>query len=142
MDKNTRFSIRISTDLYEWVKGYAQRMNTSVSALVKEYLESLRTTQESPPDMPVDAQTDVPLERADFERQHLTERVEEKTNQILYLRDLISEKDEQIDRFQQLLAMQSKNTAALTEQLETGRRMIEDQRRRKPSVWKRVFRWT
>lgn len=89
------------------------------------------------------------LERADFEIQHLTERVEEKTNQILYLRDLLTEKDEQlarrdeqIDHLTQLLAMQSKTTAALTEQLDAHRALIEDMRRRKMPLLKRIFRWT
>ena len=99
------------------------------------------------PDKPEVNALSCQLERADFEIQHLTELVEEKTNQILYLRDMLTEKDEQltrrdeqIDHLTQLLAMQTKTTVALTEQLDAERALIEDLRRRKPSVWKRIFR--
>lgn len=56
------------------------------------------------------------------------------------LRDELSHKNEQIDHLHQLLAIQSKTTAALTEQLDAHRALIEDMRRRKPPVWKRIFR--
>jgi antitoxin component of RelBE/YafQ-DinJ toxin-antitoxin module len=56
------------------------------------------------------------------------------------LRDELSHKNEQIDHLHQLLAIQSKTTAALAEQLDAHRTLIEDLRRRKPPVWKRIFR--
>ena len=57
-----------------------------------------------------------------------------------HLREQLTRRDEQIDHLTQLLAMQTKTTVALTEQLDAERALIEDLRRRKPSVWKRIFR--
>ncbi len=58
------------------------------------------------------------------------------------LRDELSHKNEQIDHLHQLLAIQSKTTAALTEQLDAHRALIEDMRRRKIPLLKRIFRLT
>jgi antitoxin component of RelBE/YafQ-DinJ toxin-antitoxin module len=55
------------------------------------------------------------------------------------LRDELSHKNEQIDHLHQLLAIQSKTTAALTEQ---NQLLLEDQRHRKLPLLKRIFRWT
>lgn len=93
------------------------------------------------------------LERADFEVQHLTKQVEEKTNQILYFQALLTEKDKQLARrddqmesltdalnhAHQLVAISQKSIQQLTEQ---NQLLLEDQRHRKLPVWKRVFRWT
>lgn len=67
------------------------------------------------------------LERADSEIQYLRQQLTEKDNQL-------SRRDEQIDHLTQLLAMQSKTTAALTERLGA----IEDMRRL--HWWKRLIR--
>jgi len=68
--------------------------------------------------------------------------IEHLTDEISHLREQLARRDEQIDHLTQLLAMQSKTTAALIEQLDTSRAMIEDMRRRKLPLLKRVFRWT
>lgn len=38
----TRFNMRIPADLYHWVQGYAQRRQTSVTALIIRYLHHLK----------------------------------------------------------------------------------------------------
>jgi hypothetical protein len=42
--KSTRFTIRIATELHTGFKAYAQRMNTSMSEVMTEHIESLRHT--------------------------------------------------------------------------------------------------
>lgn len=49
----------------------------------------------------------------------------------------ISQLHEQIDHLTQLLAVQTKTTASLSEQLEASRLMIEDMRKPLPSFWQR-----
>lgn len=123
--KEARLTVRVNTDLHDWVKLYAQRVNKTMSTLVIDYLESLRQGNElNPHAVPNESHLKAPLDRADSEIKHL--------------RDQLVRRDEQIDHLTQLLAMQTKTTAALTERLH----MIEDMRRRKRSVWKRIFRWT
>ncbi|HSG41689.1 MAG TPA: helix-turn-helix domain-containing protein [Anaerolineales bacterium] len=87
------------------------------------------------------------LERADFEIAHLSESLEEKTveNQRLWkqldqVNEQLQRRDEhiesltqEIDHLTQLLAMQTKTTAGLTDRLQA----IEDLRNR--PWWKRVF---
>ena len=86
------------------------------------------------------------VKQADFEGKHLTELIEEKTNQILYLRDMLTEKDDQMESLtdalnhaHQLVAISQKSIQHLTEQ---NQLLLEDSRHRKLPVWKRVFRWT
>jgi len=67
---------------------------------------------------------------------------EHLASEIQHLRAQLVSRDEQIDHLTQLLAMQTKTTAALTEQLDASRQMIEDMRRRKLPLLKRLFRWT
>lgn len=71
------------------------------------------------------------LERADSEIQHLREQLARREETIESLL-------QQQNQLQQLLAVQTKTNAALTEQLDAERQMIEDLRRR--SWWKRLFR--
>ncbi len=52
-------------------------------------------------------------------------------------REQLSRRDEQIDHFQQIVAMSQKNIGALTEQLSDSRQLIEDMRQRK-TVWQRL----
>ena len=54
-----------------------------------------------------------------------------------YLQEIISEKDKQIDHFQQLLGLAQKNIAQLTEQMDSSQQMIEDLRHR---PWWRFWR--
>jgi len=68
-----------------------------------------------------------------------TALIELMRSEISHLREQLARRDEQIDHLTQLLAMQTKTTAALTEQLSAERQMIEDMRDRKP-MWKRLFR--
>ena len=82
-------------------------------------------------------------------RQDDRQAMEQLQSENAHLRELLSRqdeqlarRDEQIDHLTQLLAMQSKTTAALTEQLDTSRALIEDMRHRKLPIWNRVFRWT
>ena len=136
--KSTRFCIRINTKLYEWIKEYAQRMNTNASAVVKSYFDTLRAEDGHTLDEPLDAR------KQSAEVQRLVELNEERANQIQHLRDQLTEKDnqlvrrdEQIDHFQQIVAMSQKNIGALTEQLSDSRQLIEDMRQRK-TVWQRL----
>ena len=140
--QSTRFSIRINRNLYEWVKQYAQRMHTTASALVKDHLESLQHSQAEPPvTVPtVDAHADAQLEPADCEIQRLTEMLAEKGSEIQRLHKQLESRDEQLesalrslDHAQQLLAVQTKTNAALTDRLQA----IEDLRNR--PWWKRLF---
>ena len=48
---------------------------------------------------------------------------------------------EQVDHLTHIVAMSQKNIATLTDQLDASRVMIEDMRKR-PSGWRRLFRWT
>jgi predicted HicB family RNase H-like nuclease len=47
-----RFTIRISEDLHQWLKGYAKRNDISMSRVVKQYLESLRREDLAAKDVP------------------------------------------------------------------------------------------
>jgi len=64
--------------------------------------------------------------------------LEEKDSRILDLQTQVTEKDKQIDHLQQIVAMETKNVAMLTEQLNDSKQMLEDLRTRKP-FWKRLF---
>ena len=84
------------------------------------------------------------LERANTDIQHLREQLAAKDAHIeqcqssnVLLRDQLTEKDKQIDHLTQVVAMSQKNIAALTEQLDTSRQMIEDMRQRR-TVWQRL----
>ena len=58
-------------------------------------------------------------------------------SEISHLREQLARRDEQIDHFQQIVAMSQKNIGALTEQLDDSRQMIEDMRQRR-TVWQRL----
>ena len=58
-------------------------------------------------------------------------------SEISHLREQLTRRDEQIDHFQQIVAMSQKNIGALTEQLDDSRQMIEDMRQRR-TVWQRL----
>ncbi|MBI1925988.1 hypothetical protein HYR99_17265 [Candidatus Poribacteria bacterium] len=147
-----RFTVRMDRVLHEWFKAYASRMNTSMSELVIEYIENLRHPKAVVSDALYEQKHrtyEPERERADLALQHAIELAEEKTEEIHHLRAELTAKNQQIeslmqhlDQGQQLLAMQTKNNAALTDELKASRRMLEEMRRRKPSVFKRVFRWT
>jgi exonuclease VII large subunit len=150
--KTPRFTIRINPELHEWFKAYASRMNTSMSELVIEYIGKLRHPKAVLSDTPYEHKHrtyEQEIERADCKLTHDIELAEEKTGEIHHLRAELAEKNRQIETLlqqlshsQQLLAMQTKNNAALTEQLDTSRQMIEDMRRRKIPLLRRIFRWT
>ncbi|MAE40149.1 MAG: hypothetical protein CML07_04385 [Psychrobacter sp.] len=70
--------------------------------------------------------------QADFEVAHLTELVEEKTDQVKHLREQLTRRDDtiesltrEIDHLTQLLAVQTKTNASLTDRLQ----VIDDWRR-------------
>ena len=65
------------------------------------------------------------------------EMAAELRTQIEYLKEQLRGRDQHIDHLTQLLALKEKNVAALTEQLDDSRRLIEDMRR---PWWKRLFR--
>lgn len=93
------------------------------------------------------------LERADFERKHLMESLEEKECNLQRALKQLDRRDEtiesltgtlesltrEIDHLTQLLALKEKNLAVVTEQLDAERQMIEEMRNRDP-LWKRLFR--
>ena len=62
---------------------------------------------------------------------------EQLQSEISHLREQLVRRDEQIDHFQQIVAMSQKNIGALTEQLDDSRQMIEDMRQRR-TVWQRL----
>lgn len=146
-----RFTVRMNPSLHEWFKTYASRMNTSMSELVIEYIGKLRHPKAVLSDAPYEHKHrtyEQEIERADLERKHYIELAEEKTGEIHHLRAELTEKNRQIETLlqqlshsQQLLAIQSKTTAALTEQ---NQLLLEDQRHRERNMswFKRTFRWT
>lgn len=125
ISKEARITVRVNDELHHWVKLYAQRVNKSMSVLVIDYLESLRQGNELNP-------------HAVQSESNLTAQLERADSEIAHLREQLARRDEQIDHLTQLLALQSKTTATLTERLH----MIEDMRRRKLPLLKRIFRWT
>ncbi len=66
-------------------------------------------------------------------------REEQLQTEIRYLREQNESLIRQLDHTHQIVAMSQKNIAALTEQLDDSRQMIEDMRSRS-SWWKRLFR--
>jgi len=66
--------------------------------------------------------------------------LEEKDARISDFQTQVTEKDKQIDHLQQLVAMETRNVAMLTEQLNDSKLMLEDLRTRKP-FWKRLWVW-
>ncbi|MCH8295194.1 helix-turn-helix domain-containing protein [Candidatus Poribacteria bacterium] len=62
---------------------------------------------------------------------------EHLSSEIRTLREQLTEKDNQINHIQQIVAMSQKNIGALTEQLDDSRQMIEDMRQRK-TVWQQL----
>ena len=60
--------------------------------------------------------------------------VEFLRDEITYLREQLTRRDEQIDHLTQLLAIAQKNVSMLTERMQ----VIEDLRHRKP-LWERIF---
>ena len=129
-----RFTIRIREDLHEWFKVYAQKLNTSMSTLMTQYLESLRDGNSSVQQGA--EQTDEQIKRVGFEIAHLNELLEEKTDQAQYLREQLGRTHQSLDQAQQLLAVQTKTNASLTDRLQA----IEDMRHR--PWWLRLFQWT
>ena len=131
--KETRLIIRINPNLHQWFKAYAQRMHTTMSTLVIENVETLRNSQEAPSAM--DEQAD---------EQMYVQQLERAYAEIQHLRDQLTRRDEQIhalqrslDQAQQLLAIQTKTTAALTEQ---NQLLLEDKHKpRKRSFWDRLL---
>jgi uncharacterized protein (DUF3084 family) len=97
---NPRFTIRMDPKLHQWFKAYAQRMNTSMSTLVTEYIESLQQPQASPSDEVYEPEHtggyEPWIERADSEIAHLIEQVEEKAAEIQHSRDQLAQKDRQL----------------------------------------------
>ena len=75
-------------------------------------------------------------------RQHevdsLQGQLQTKDEQLATKDKQISELHEQIDHLTQLLAVQTKTTASLSEQVEASRLMIEDMRKPNPSFWQRI----
>ena len=43
---HTRMGLRVSVDLYEWLKDYSNRTGQSMSVILKDYLESLKRKDE------------------------------------------------------------------------------------------------
>ena len=146
MDKSqeVRFTIRMDAELHHWLKQFAQDTNTSMSQLVIAYVETLRN-----PAPVADAESSEPLcEHTDTEFQILTDQLKSNENEINRLYEQLLHKDEQLDsalqsldQSQQLLAVQTQTSAALTKQLGGAQLMLADMRKR-PAGWKRVFRWT
>ena len=108
-----QFNVRVPDDLYEQARVTALASGITLSDFIRESVSQACRNG--------DASVD--------------------TSMLDVLRSELDVKNEQIGHLI-LLAMQTKTTAALTEQLDTSRQMIEDMRRHKPPVWKRIFRWT
>ena len=73
------------------------------------------------------------LERADSEICHLRDQLTEKDNQLTRRDEQIESQAHQLDHLTQLLAVQTKTNAVLTDRLHA----IEDMRKR--PLWKRIF---
>ena len=142
--KDVRFTIRMDAELHQWLKQFALGTNRNMSELVIEYVENLRN-----PAPIEDAElSEQECEHTDTEFQMLIDRLQSNADEINRLYEQLTHKDEQldsalqsIDQSQQLLAVQTKISDTLTDQLGTSQLMLEDMRKR-PSRLKRVFRWT
>jgi predicted site-specific integrase-resolvase len=86
----------------------------------------------------IDGRWVVQSDEQDVQTVDQTALVDQLKSENAHLREQLARRDEQIDHLTQLLAMQTKTTAALTEQLDASRQMIEDMRRR--NWWKRLLR--
>ena len=142
--KEIRFTIRMDTELHRWLKQFALGTNTNMSQLVIEYVENLRNPKLVAEPEP----SEQPCEHTELEFQILSERLKSNEHEINRLYEQLTHKDAQLDsalqslyQSQQLLAVQTKMSETLTDQLGTSQMMISDMRKR-PSGLKRVFRWT
>ncbi len=91
-------------------------------------------------DLDIDQDNDLAID-PDNDQSHvhaMKAQLDRADSEIRHLRDQLARRDEQIDHLTQLLAIQSKTTATLTERLH----MIEEMRRRKLPLLRRIFRWT
>ena len=119
---------------YEEIKSQAKKRGVSLSALLRLAVRGilngadLKLEDRSQKDR---IALEKQLERADSEIQHLRE-------QFTRCDGHIESQTQEIDHLTQIVAMSQKNTAALTEQLDDSRQMIEDMRSR--SWWKRILR--
>lgn len=105
-------SFRVSQEIYEQMKSTAESENVSLSDFIRTAVIHALDDNGEPADVS-----------------------DERLAGVLQVQ--LTEKDEQIRELHQLLAVQSKTTAALTEQLDTSRQMIEDMRR---PWWRRMFK--
>ena len=142
--KEVRFTIRMNAELHQWLKQFALGTNNSMSQLVIEYVENLR----NPKPVADASPSEQPSEHTDTEFQMLSYQLKSNENEINRLYEQLTHKDEQLDstlqsldQSQQLLAVQTKMSETLTDQLGTSQLMLSDMRKR-PVGWKRVFRWT
>ena len=126
------FDVNIKT-IRRWIKS-GKLTGTQIDGRWYVEIENTDALKMSPdvPQMSSDALAETQslreqLQRADSEIQHLREQFGEQ----------LTRKDEQIDHFQQIVAMSQKNIGALTEQLDDSRQMIEDMRLRR-TVWQRL----
>ena len=112
--KPKHISVRVTPALYDQIQAKAEASGEKVAEFVRNHLRQIchqtEATPQASPDSPdvVDA-----------------------------LCHQLTAKDEQINHLTQVVAMSQKNIAALTEQLDDSRQMIEDMRQRR-TVWQRL----
>ena len=126
-------SVKVSDELYQQIREYASSIEMSISDVFRRAVERL-ITEEEPEKHPVEPSKNL-VESA---MTALTGQLTEKDKQLSEKGGQLQEKDKQISELHQLLAIQSKTTGQLTEQLEAVKE-LEDMRQRR-SWWGGLFR--
>ena len=108
------FTVRVSDEIYQSASDKAKDLNVSLTELVRASVVQFCTQSE------ISDESD-------------------GANQQLVLQQL-ENKDQQIDQLHQLLAMQAKTNASLSEEISSTRKLIDDLARPKPSksVWGKI----
>jgi septal ring factor EnvC (AmiA/AmiB activator) len=146
--KESKLIVRLNAETHEWFKVYAQRINMTMSALIKGHIESLRIEDSTEAVEPSSVKTKTKPTQAEIEiahlkqlQQQLIEQRDDLRQQIALFDSQLARRDEQtesltrsLDQSQQLLAISQKSIQQLTAQ---NHLLIADQKR--PSWWQRVF---
>ena len=140
--KNSKNGVKMigykaTTDEYQEIKSQAEQRDLSLSGFLRLAVRALLKNGEKRLESSLEKDSislEKELERADSELLHLRQQLDRRDEHIEVLAQTL-------DQNQQLLAVQTQNSAALTDQLNTSQLMLADLRKR-PVGWKRVFRWT
>lgn len=129
-------STKVPPTIHEQLTAEAQTKGISLSEFLRHFLTEVYNGR--PNGLPESTEIDQKSTEVDRTLSLIENQIAEKDKQLTEKDKQLEEKDKQISELHQLLAIQSKTSAQLTEQLEAIKQ-LEDMRQR-ASWWGRLFR--